>query len=183
MRTAILFALLLLAPASAAARPAGDCPAPDMPPRALVESLIRWIGAETGYDMASALARPPGIRFCRTGEMIEYDGAGWFVDPALRAAYDLKTRTVYLVLPWDADDAFDRSVLLHELVHHVQLANRDWPCPGAPEWQAYKLQDRWLRARGIEHGFDWLRIWFMSRCPRDIHPDCPAPWTAARRHG
>jgi len=131
MRALVPFLLLLVPPLAAAARPLGDCPPPAAPPAALVETLVRWIGAETGYDTAPSLAAPPAIRFCRTGKVIGYEGAGRLVDPTLRAAHDARARAIFLVLPWDAADPFDRSVLLHELVHHVQVQARDWPCPGA----------------------------------------------------
>jgi hypothetical protein len=62
-------------------------------------------------------------------------------------------------------------VLLHELVHAVQFDNRSWDCLGAPEWQAYKMQEAWLAEHGISADFDWLLIYMQSRCPRDIHPD------------
>jgi hypothetical protein len=61
-------------------------------------------------------------------------------------------------------------VLLHELIHHVQLANRDYECLEQPEWEAYQLQEAFLAEHGIASGFDWLQIYFLSQCPRDIHP-------------
>ncbi len=170
MLARLLFFCLLFAPASATAQTAGDC-APPGPSPELVERLIRWIGAETDYDIAATLAEPPAIQYCHTGEIIAYEGREVLIDETLRAAYDVTARRIYLVLPWDADAVFDRSVLLHELVHDIQLRNRDWPCTGAPEWEAYKLQEKWLLPQGVEHDFDWLHIYFQSRCPRDIHPD------------
>lgn len=31
-----------------------------------------------------------------------------------------------------------------------------WPCPNETEWQAYKLQDAWLKEREIDYPFDRL---------------------------
>ena len=55
--------------------------------------------------------------------------------------------------------------MLHELIHDVQLANREWPCVGAPELEAYMLQAEYLGAYGIDPGFDWRSIFLLSLCP------------------
>jgi len=138
--------------------------------RLLLPELARWIDAQTGYDASAVIDDPPWIEFCSTGEAIAYEGDHVLVEDGLRAAYDMAARRIYLVEPWSAGNLFDRSVLLHELVHDIQLRNRDWPCIGAPEWEAYKLQDAWLKEQGHVHEFDWLFIYMTSRCPRDIHP-------------
>ncbi|MGC9420582.1 MAG: DUF6647 family protein [Rhodovulum sp.] len=158
------------APPASCARPDASA-ATQAVPAGLVDALLVWIGAATGYDVAPSRAAPPEIAFCATGDWIDYEDSKVLVDEHLRAVYDWPGRRVLLVAPWDADDLRDRSILLHELIHQVQLANRDWPCLQAPEWEAYKLQERWLNEHGIDPEFDWLQIYFLSRCPRDIHPD------------
>jgi len=50
---------------------------------------------------------------------------------------------------WDADEATQISLLVHELVHHTQLfAKRSWACGDAREGQAYTLQNQWLEEQG-----------------------------------
>ena len=137
--------------------------------RADVDALIGWIAMKTDYDLSAVYRDPPEIVFCHVGEIVDYEDDGLLVDDVLNAAYDLSRRRIYLVLPWSPDDPVDRSALLHELVHAVQLDNRDWPCPGAPEWEAYGLQASWLREQGVATGFDWAAIYRLSRCPE------PAP--------
>jgi len=139
-------------------------------PADLLPGLLRWIARATDYDVADSLASPPSVAFCAKGDVILYESGLITVPHDLRAAYDLIEERVLLVRPWDADSLRDRSALLHELVHHVQMKNRSWECPQAPEWQAYELQEAWLAEQGIEAGFDWLQIYFRSKCPRDIHP-------------
>lgn len=140
------------------------------PAPALVAALIDWIGAEGLYDVARLRADPPAISFCRAGTVIAYEGHELIVDPDLNAAYDARANLIYLVEPWHATDPFDRSVLLHELVHAAQIGARDWPCVQAMEWDAYRLQEAWLRLQGIDPGFDWFAIWMRARCPDGIHP-------------
>ncbi|MDJ1016080.1 MAG: hypothetical protein QNJ35_06170 [Paracoccaceae bacterium] len=130
----------------------------------LVE-LIGWIALHTDYDLRSAYSDPPAIEFCEIGDLIEYEAEELLVDEILSAAYDPSRRRVYLVRPWTKEKPEDLSVLLHELIHAVQLDNRDWPCPGAPEWEAYSLQALWLQEHGIMPNFDWRAIFRLSQCP------------------
>jgi hypothetical protein len=138
---------------------------------ASIGELIDWIEANTGYDVSRVRSNPPVIESCVTGELIDYAHEATIVDEGINGLYDFEARRIYLVEPWDHGDLRDRSVLLHELIHAVQFDDREWDCIGAPEWEAYKLQEAWLAERGLDADFDWMRIYFQSRCPRDIHPD------------
>jgi hypothetical protein len=92
--------------------------------------------------------------------------------PTLRGLYDPDTETVWLVRPWDARNPFDVSVLLHEMVHHWQAAAGHWYCPGAQELPAYRIQQAWLNALGLEPDVNWIAVVIEAGCtPRDIHPD------------
>ncbi len=178
MRPILVCLWLCAASPALALEPETACPVPPPAPLSdlpvvterLLDDLTGWIALHTGYDVSVTYRDPPLITFCDIGDTVTYEGREILVDEALRAAYDARDRHIHIVLPWTADDAFDRSVLLHELIHDVQLRNRDWECIGAPEWEAYKLQDMWLREHGVVHDFNWLVIYMLSRCPRDIHP-------------
>ena len=137
---------------------------PEVPDK-LITDLTAWIAIHTMYDVSELHRSPPEIAFCSVGDWIDYEEGGLRVEPELRAAYNHPSDSVYLVLPWSADNPYDRSVLLHELIHDVQLANRDWPCVGAPELEAYMLQAEYLGAYGIDPGFDWRSIFLLSLCP------------------
>lgn len=164
-RIAIAVAFLGLAgmPASADTCALSDG-GPRVPP-ALLDELVGWIAIHTMYDVGTTWRDPPEIAFCAVGGTIDYEGRELLVDPALRAAFDLPSRTIHIVEPWAADSLIDRSILLHELIHDVQLLNRDWECIGAPEWEAYRLQDKWLQERGVSLPFDWPAIRRLSTCP------------------
>jgi hypothetical protein len=137
-------------------------------PEKLVQDLIEWIGAHSDYDIRVVRADPPEIRFCRTGEVITYDGTDLQVDALMLAAYDLGARRIYLVEPWSVTEIRSQARLLHELIHDVQFANRTWACSQASEMEAYRLTDAWLAAQGLESGFDWFRIYLLSRCPAPV---------------
>jgi hypothetical protein len=70
--------------------------------------------------------------------------------PEILAFYQDKTGIVYLKKGWTGDTLREKSILLHELVHHMQYKSGVDPkiCSAKLEDQAYKLQDRWLRERG-----------------------------------
>lgn len=136
----------------------------------LVREMLEWIGEQTAYDVSDALAAPPTIMLCDRGDRIHYEGRSIIVDETIRGLYDLEKRRIVLTEPWDADDPRDQAVILHELIHHVQWTSRDWECHGAPEPEAYRLQEQWLAERGIEADFDWFSILVRARCLRDIHP-------------
>ncbi|NKX43804.1 DUF6647 family protein [Roseicyclus persicicus] len=168
---ALLCAALAAGPGHAGDDAAGCPPAPLGPPlpeaigRPLFDGLVGWIALATDYDLLPTYTDPPTVSFCRVGETIAYAQADLIVDPALLAAYDHGQTHIFLTHPWSPVSLFDQSVLLHELIHHVQLTNRDWACTGAPELEAYLLQDRWLQERGVRHPFDWRMILALSRCP------------------
>jgi len=137
---------------------------------ALVEQLLDWIEANTAYDVSASRKKPPAIRTCHSGDVISYEGHLLIVDARLAAAYDIRQKAIYLVEPWSPDDARDVGRLLHELIHDVQTRTREWACWGDAEWAAYKLQAKWLRAQGVDPGFDWMQIFVHTRCRPDIHP-------------
>lgn len=147
-----------------------DCGPTPIVPVSLVQELLIWVGKNSPYEVTKSREDPPTISFCKTGEIIEYEGEDILVNADLRAAYDLPRRHIFLVQPWSAEDRFDQSRLLHELIHDVQLLNRSWECVQKPEWEAYKLQEKWLLGHGVDPQFNWLLIYFMAKCPRDIHP-------------
>jgi hypothetical protein len=147
--------------------PRPDRSAPQVPSvvgQALFDQLVAWIAINTSYDLMMVYTDPPTISFCQVGETIDYEHADLLVDASLLAAYDRQERHIFLTHPWSPLNLFDQSVLLHELIHDVQLENRDWDCPGAPEREAYLLQDKWLVEHGVEHAFDWRMISLLSLC-------------------
>lgn len=141
-----------------------------------ITELVHWIADHTDYDVAATLRDPPEIRFCSTGGIIRYEGRDIVVDKELVAAFDRIDRVIYLVRPWSAASLQDISRVLHELIHAVQFGNRRWRCLQEPEWEAYRLQARWLAEHGVDKEFDWSKIFMISRCPEDVLPMTRPAW-------
>jgi hypothetical protein len=68
------------------------------------------------------------------------------------AVYFDSAQTIYLPQGWTGSTAAELSILVHEMVHHVQhLAGLKYECPQEREKLAYLAQDRWLNLFG--HSF------------------------------
>ena len=65
------------------------------------------------------------------------------------AVYHDKRRTIYLSEGWIGKTPAELSILVHEMVHHLQnLGGQFFFCPEAREKPAYDAQELWLRMFG-----------------------------------
>jgi len=168
LKTAAL-AIALAAPAAADPQVVAG-PATSEPVLELMAELDVWLDANSG------LARPPSplsrVEFVEPGSEVLYEGRMTKLDNTVRGLYDEDLSTIYLVNPWTGDDAYERSILLHEMLHHRQAAARHWYCPQAMEWDAYLTQEAYLNAHGETGDFNWGWVVLASSCaPRDVHGD------------
>lgn len=134
----------------------------------LVEVFDTWLDQNTEFQRPET---SPTIEIISASlaASIQDSSASRFVRP--RGLFDPDPSTIYLILPWDRRNPHDASVLLHELVHARQVS-RYYYCPGAQEEAAYRLQDEWLRERGLQANVNWIAVVLEAGCSRrDIHPD------------
>lgn len=67
------------------------------------------------------------------------------------ALYEDNSRTIYLREGWTGATAAEISVLVHEMVHHLQnLRGEKFQCAQAREKPAYTAQKKWLEAAGLD---------------------------------
>lgn len=83
--------------------------------------------------------------------------------------YDDQARTIYLPAGWTTASVADISVLVHEMVHHLQNAGGlKYECAGAREKLAYQAQARWLELFGKnltdEFELDPMTILVRTNC-------------------
>jgi len=73
------------------------------------------------------------------------------------ALYNDQTKTIYLSDKWAGSTPAELSVLVHEMVHHLQnQAGTTFECPAERERLAYEVQDNWLHlfGRNLEGEFE-----------------------------
>ena len=85
------------------------------------------------------------------------------------AIYDDRSRTIYLPEGWTGATPAEVSVLVHELVHHLQnVAGLQYDCSAAREKPAYSAQARWLELFGTsladEFDIDAMTILVRTSC-------------------
>ena len=127
----------------------------------LVMSLMLWISTVTGWPVPE----PPTITYVDNGQEMflkshdcdskpnqpvcqTYDGT----QSNILGLYHSVTGTIYLSRDFWPASTRDQSILLHELIHHMQYS-RDYKyykslCRGDIEKEAYDLQEKWLKQRG-----------------------------------
>jgi len=85
------------------------------------------------------------------------------------ALYNDETSTIYLSDRWTGRTPAELSVLVHEMVHHLQnAAGTAYECPAERERLAYEAQDKWLGlfGRNLEAEFEinGLALLFSTSC-------------------
>lgn len=85
----------------------------------LVVAVSLWLSALYGLPEMEA---PPRVRFLEPRQVaaVRYGRADIVHADEVVAVYEPLTRTIVLSDRWRADDVADLSVLVHELVHHLQ---------------------------------------------------------------
>lgn len=85
------------------------------------------------------------------------------------AVYDDKSHTIFLADGWSSTSPVGVSVLVHEMVHHLQnIGKLKYECPAAREKPAYLAQEQWLAQYGLnletEFDIDKLTLVVTSAC-------------------
>lgn len=88
---------------------------------------------------------------------------------AVLAIYSDKTKTIFLPQGWTGASPAKHSILVHEMVHHLQnLAGMKFSCPDEREGLAYEAQDKWLSMFGAsldeEFGLGAFTVLAKSLC-------------------
>jgi hypothetical protein len=167
-----------MARAAPSVTPAPRKKAAEPPDTALTTALAGWIAAEFGLPR---MRKPPDFVIVpakrlvalRFGEVASDRWAGG-ANAAVRAGdivsiYSDESRAIYLPEGWTGGAPADVSVVVHELVHHLQNeAGQKFACPEAREQAAFAAQEHWLAQLGTdlltEFGIDPLTLLVRTNC-------------------
>jgi Domain of unknown function (DUF6647) len=142
---------------------------------ALLIAMMLWLSAN--FDLPS-VQDLPHVKYAPSEAMasLRYDNSA-SVNPNnpdsagtdTLAVYRDDTQTIYLREEWKGQTAADLSILLHELVHHMQNAGGlRFECAQQREQLAYRAQQRWLGLFGSdlqkEFGLDAFTLLVKSAC-------------------
>lgn len=130
-------------------------------PAALTE-IARWLSDNYGL---TTIAEHPRIEFVQSRMLAamryknllgpqeknaETSALGTYQREVL-AVYDDSKRTIFLPDTWMGKTPAEMSILVHEMVHHLQnVGQLKYECPAAREKPAYLAQDRWLTQHGLD---------------------------------
>src|SRR5262249_42189543 len=139
--------------------------APVSDPRSLLTRIEAWLSTEFDLPKSGVLPRielvPPakmvGLRYHGLLSEGAMSGAQARLVRDMVAIYIDSERTIYLADGWTGSSYADRSVLVHEMVHHMQnMAGMKYECAQEREKLAYAAQDRWLAlvGRSLEQDFE-----------------------------
>ncbi len=154
------------------------------PTRTLLTEIVTWLSAN--FDLP-AIQDHPSVQFVSPAKLasMRYEDKGCLPDRPCEtgvyepveaahqrevvALYKGTTRTIFLSDLWTGTTPADQSVLVHEMVHHLQnLGELKFECPKAREKLAYTAQDRWLKRFGkdleTEFDVDMFTIFVSSAC-------------------
>jgi len=145
---------------------------------ALMTAIALWISFNFGLPPPHDL---PRVEFASVSKIValRYEGHGdaaqvspHTLDEAKAdtlAIYRADTQTIYLREDWTGKTPGELSILVHEIVHHLQTVQGiKFACPQEREELAYKAQEQWLglfgRSLQSDFGLDPFSVLFKSKC-------------------
>ncbi len=147
-------------------------------PTALLQAIAAWLSSEFGLPPveelpAVNLASRRHMRSLHHREVSPSTGAGYTASRLpietgedVLAIYDTVARTIYLPERWSGKTSADLSMLVHEMVHHLQhMGGLKFACPGEREKMAFEAQERWLQlfGRSLEADFELDPFTILAR--------------------
>jgi len=142
---------------------------------ALLTAIALWLSIN--FSLPANLNHP-AIKFVSAAEMIAplnknqlrtSDVSASEISSDIVSLYSNESKTIFLLDGWTGKTPAELSILVHEMVHHLQnVGQLKFACPEEREELAYKAQESWLHLFGhdLEHDFqmDPFTILVKSKC-------------------
>jgi hypothetical protein len=139
----------------------------EIPDEAVMTSIVTWLS--NALDLPAIYDHPrveraPRIRLAavlHNGEFVSQE--------SILSNYDAAKGTIYLRDDWTGNTPEGTSILVHEMVHHLQhVAGAQYDCSQWREKLAYVAQERWLISYGRslekDFGIDPLTYLLTTEC-------------------
>ena len=141
---------------------------------ALLSTIVTWLSIHFAMP---AIHEHPRIEYVPPVQMAALRYRGLAGGPAslhtgangIVALYHRERKIIYLPEGWNARTPAEISVLVHEMVHHLQtFSGETWGCAQEMEKPAYRAQARFLEQYGTsleqEFGIDGLTLIVRTNC-------------------
>jgi hypothetical protein len=141
-------------------------PEPSADAGASAASLMSWISDNFDLAAPGGAAR---IERASSARLAAVAYNGFQQRRHVLGVYEDATRTVFLPEQWTGSSPEEQSVLVHQLVHHLQnLAGNTFQCAEEREKLAYAAQERWLGLFGRNladaFGIDATTLLLSTEC-------------------
>jgi hypothetical protein len=134
----------------------------------LLDRIALWLARNFDLPLADT---PPRLVLAPPATLVALRyGHGSAVAPGeVVAVYLDDESAIYLTEEWTGQTPVDLSVVVHEMVHHMQAgAGMRFACPGAREEPAYRAQATWLALFGEDlesaFGIDAMTLMLHTTC-------------------
>lgn len=149
---------------------------------ALLTAIVTWLSfnlelpANYGHPVVEFASQQEIERLHRTGVSLEKFSSYTVNNPTasggrsdIVAVYSEESRTITLEDTWTGVSPAELSVLVHEMVHHLQAVSElKYECAGARERLAYEAQEKSLghfgRSIEAEFGIDQFTLKVLTTC-------------------
>lgn len=149
----------------------------------LLTALITWLSANyalpANYNLPAVRYAAPmeiaSIRYSAFGPqrnreaIAAYDALPADQRQSIVSIYEDAAKTIVLPVGWQGRTPAELSILVHEMVHHLQnLAGLTYACPQEREALAYEAQEKWLglfgRSLASEFEIDGMALLVKTKC-------------------
>ena len=134
---------------------------------ALLALIVTWLALN--FEVPANYIQPQ-IKFLSNAEIYQTRyGANNPGHWPVTSVYDSLNDSILLPRDWTAVSPADVSILVHEMVHHLQKkAGLKYGCSEEREAVAYAAQEKWLNQNGTdlkqEFGFDAFTVKILTTC-------------------
>ena len=135
----------------------------EIPGQSVLNATVTWIS--NALNLPAIYGHPRVERAPKIKLTLALHGSQFVSKNSVLSGYDDAKQTIYLPDDWSASTPEGMSILIHEMVHHLQnVAGLQYGCPQEREKLAYVAQQQWLTSfgRSLEKNFGMDPITYLQ---------------------